>query len=79
MQAEELSDCETMDYGVPQSSLLGPTFSIYINDLNSLNYNAEIFWFAHDIAIFFEDICYKFNINNETNFRFIKEAVYSKH
>lgn len=48
-----LSDAESITYGVPQGSVLGPTlFLVYINELCKLSLpNAEIFTYADDTAI----------------------------
>jgi hypothetical protein len=48
-----VSDVETVSYGVPQGSILGPTlFPIYVNDLCRLNIpNCNIYAYADDTAL----------------------------
>lgn len=52
-----VSECETVGYGVPQGSVLGPTlFLVYLNDLCSLKIrNARIFSYADDTAVVFSN------------------------
>lgn len=64
---EGFSDENTMKYGVPQVSVLGPAlFTIYINGLFSLNCNAEIFEFADDTDIILEERRVGQNENEES-------------
>lgn len=49
----DLSDEDTISYGVPQGSVLGPTlFLVYVNDLCKMNLpNCNIYAYADDTAI----------------------------
>lgn len=49
------SESRTIEYGVPQGTVLGPVlFSIYINDLFYLPNQGDIIGFADDTAIFYK-------------------------
>ena len=50
------SDSATIEYGVPQGTVLGPLlFNIYINSLYSIDTNGTIISFADDTAIFYKN------------------------
>ena len=49
---ESKSKWEIFKSGVPQSTILGPRFTIYINDLCHINTQAQISLFADDTTLF---------------------------
>lgn len=52
----ETSDLKTIDFGVPQGTVLGPLlFTIYLNNLFMLHTSGTVISFADDTAIFYKD------------------------
>lgn len=52
---EEMSDAKTVEYGVPQGTVLGPIlFNIYLNNIFTLRTTGEIISFADDTAVFYK-------------------------
>ena len=65
------SDLQTLKYGVPQGSILGPLlFLLYINDIINTSKIAKFIMFADDTNLFFSDknynaLCNKVNLELE--------------
>lgn len=52
---DHMSYVQTVEYGVPQGTVLGPLlFNVYVNDLFSLKTEGNVIAFADDTAIFYE-------------------------
>ena len=64
----ERSEIQTIKYGVPQGSILGPLlFLIYINDLSRSIKNSKIHHFADDTNLLYASSSLK-DINKKINF-----------
>ena len=64
----ERSEIQTIKYGVPQGSILGPLlFLIYINDLSRSIKNSKIHHFADDANLLYASSSLK-DINKKINF-----------
>ena len=65
----QLSASKSIDFGVPQRSILGPLlFLIYVNDVSNALSISKSLMFADDASIFLSEYCYKTlhdNANNE--------------
>ena len=76
---EDLSDSLTLNYGVPQGSVLGPIlFNIYINDMFQLPLRGKIIGYADDTSVLYSeknynDIIEAFNHDRELLLPWFKE------
>ena len=63
----ERSEIQTIKYGVPQGSILGPYYFSYINDLSRSIKNSKIHHFADDTNLLYASSSLK-DINKKINF-----------
>ena len=49
------SDLKTINYGIPQGTVLGPLIYLYVNDIMNSNVKSDVIMFADDTAIIAHD------------------------
>ena len=76
----EMSEPRNVTYGVPQGTVLGPIlFTLYVNDILTLQISGKILSFADDTAIYYSsESCNQIKTDVERDLKKIKQLFDSK-